>query len=367
MIRKTTYLLLAILCMLILQCRQGISGENMRMDHSMLEAATSSDSFDLIKLKYLLKEGADINARTPEGLSAIHLAAKTNSNPQAIEILLNYGCDLSARAESINITADGPLAGTPLYYALCYNPNFEVIETILNNLPQQEYPVYALVSLAARNPNAEVVTNLYKCLLNELLLKSAVNPNTAVIADFIRQGADIDAAPNNRRTTPLYVAVEANNSSGVRYLLRAGADINLKYSHKLPLLLTATTSKSSAETAKIINQLIMYGCSIDAIDKRGNTALHLAVKQATSLYHKEYAAYPLSVIKELLNLGADLSARNNSGYTPLEYAQKHLKTLSGNDNLASEVIRILDQAENEQQQQLSQRQAMLRTKVAKTP
>ncbi len=367
MIRNTTLLKFALFCIVLMLCRPGYSSENMSLDHSMLEAATKSDSFELIKLKYLLKEGADINARTPDGLSAIHLAAKSNSNPQAIEILVNYGCNLNSRTELSNLTGDGPLAGTPLYFALCYNPNYQVIEIILDHLPQQQYPLYALVSLAARNPNAAIVTNLYKHLLNELLLKSAVNPNTTVIADFIRQGADVDAAPNNQQTTPLYVAIEANNLNGVRYLLQAGADIELQCGRKQPLLLTAAANINSSATAQIIKQLILHGCNPDTTDRHGNTALHLAVKQATSLYNNEYKTYPLNVIRELLNFGADINIRNHYGETPLEYAQSHLKSLSGGENLSGEVLILLNQAGKERKQQLSQRQAMLENRTESTP
>ena len=48
-------------------------------------------------IEALLNAGANLNARTDDGLIPLCVAARANNNPAVIEALLNAGADLSAR------------------------------------------------------------------------------------------------------------------------------------------------------------------------------------------------------------------------------------------------------------------------------
>ena len=166
---------------------EGISSENMTLDRQMLEVVRHEDYISSIKLYNYLRKGADISARNSDGLSAIHLAAKYNTDPEVIEMLVAFGADINQRAVEPEEAEGNPLAGTPLYYALCYNHNYEVIETILRLQKKgNNYPPYLLISLAARNPDARVVTDLYRELLNRLLLATVADTGSIVVSGFLR-------------------------------------------------------------------------------------------------------------------------------------------------------------------------------------
>ncbi len=324
------------------------AGEKMDLDRQLLYTAKSEGYMELIKLHTLIKNGADITAADSDGMTAIHLAAKYNSDPKVIELPAASGADINAVTLNNETTTNSPLAGTPLYYALCYNPNFKVIETLLKLHTQAaEYPIYALVTLAARNPNAEIIDNMYKLLLNELLLKSALNTNPDIIENFINLGADVNATYPGKPITPIYIAVKANNFSGTQILLEKGADttISARYDDNKTLLLISASNNVELNTGKIIRCLLAWGASINDTDSNGNSALHLAVRQATEMYKGEYQAYPLNVIEEIIEQGADIHLKNFAGETPLEFAKQHLQTSSGSQNLSKQAIQILEQAE----------------------
>ncbi|MCY4321538.1 MAG: ankyrin repeat domain-containing protein, partial [Bdellovibrionaceae bacterium] len=60
---------------------------------------------------------------------------------------------------------------------------------------------------------------------------------------------------------------------------------------------------------KAVNKILEEGVDIHALNKYGDTALHLAVLKGYN-----------NIIKALINHGAKLNAKNNYGYTPLDRA-----------------------------------------------
>lgn len=338
----------------------GASADDVVNDEGRIDlfsAAKYEGYKEIIRLNQLLVAGADITGKDKDGMSAIHLAAKYNSDPKVIELLVDHGADINSIA-SADSRADGDdFTGTPLYYALCYNPNYKVVELLLDMEQRRTVPIYRMVACAARNPNAEVVNKLYDVLINELLLEASVNSNTAVMDKFMQEGANINAVYHGGSTSPLYAAIRANNYNGVEYLVRGGANLGARYRGRQSALLVAADNSMNNSTSKIISFLLNYGAYVNEIDENGNTALHLAVKRATEIYKSEYNTYPLSAIEELICNFADVTIKNFAGETPLDYARKHRENLSGEDNLSDEVIRILQRAETEYQNHLTEMQA----------
>ena len=97
---------------------------------------------------------------------------------------------------------------------------------------------------------------------------------------------------------PLHVAAEHNLLGAVEVLLAAGADVNIRdYFQSTPLHFAA---------ADLVERLVRAGAEIDAQTYDGLTPLHVAQDAAKA--------------KALLDVGADLSARNNGELTPLLYS-----------------------------------------------
>ena len=81
------------------------------------EAATAADVTDC------LRSGADLEARTEDGLTPLHWAARFTDNPAVIAALVDAGADLKARTE------DGL---TPLHWAARFTDNPAVIAALVD-------------------------------------------------------------------------------------------------------------------------------------------------------------------------------------------------------------------------------------------
>lgn len=104
--------------------------------------------------------------------------------------------------------------------------------------------------------------------------------------------------------TPLILAVEKAHSAVVSLLLacKANPDCFTKRSKYTPLMLSAMRSDESY--TDILRILIQAGANINAVSRKGDTALMLAVKRGQ-----------VTIIEKLCQLQADLDIENNRGHT----------------------------------------------------
>ncbi|KAJ8668919.1 hypothetical protein QAD02_000178 [Eretmocerus hayati] len=104
-------------------------------------------------------------------------------------------------------------------------------------------------------------------------------------------------------------AVMKKDANGVRHLLAAGFSPNCASESSTPVLIDAIGDES------ILRQLIDAGANVDATDSRGYTGLH-----HTIFYRNEYGRKSL---KLLLSAGASPNLANSQGETPLLLAVKY--------------------------------------------
>jgi uncharacterized protein len=145
------------------------------------------------------------------------------------------------------------------------------------------------------------------------LLDVAVESGQIVTVDFLLKRGANPNEPDSRGKTPLMWALgRVNNDVGdemgmriFKLLLSAGADPNAQDSSKYgytPLIYAASLGQT--EKARV---LFDCGAEVNATNKAGQTALHLAV------YHPE-------IIPLLLSAGANPSVRDDYRETPVERA-----------------------------------------------
>ncbi len=136
----------------------------------------------------------------------------------------------------------------------------------------------------------------------------AVHRNdTEIVKLLIAAGANVNAA-NDYGVTPLSLACTDGSASLVEMLLNAGADANGSPPTGETVLMTCART-GNLQSVKL---LLRHAVNVNAKESwRGQTALMWAVEQK----HADAA-------QALIDQGADVHARSNSGFTPLLFAAR---------------------------------------------
>lgn len=233
--------------------------------------AMNSNNFE--KIKILLKKCPNINAPLNSlGWPALQLAAY-KGNKEVIELLLNYGADIKAKAKT---------NWTPLHVAIFYAKSEECAMFLLDKGFSNINAKDAIGNTALYLAIVADFRNLVKYLLqkgadisdsaNQLLNECITEGNISMAKVLLDNGADIDA--KDEEQTLFYNAVRNNDINRVNLLIGLGADVNCKNG---------------------INH---------------NTALHWAASSGLS-----------DKVKLLLDLGADKNMKNKLGYIPTTLAR----------------------------------------------
>ena len=205
-------------------------------DARLVDAAARQNTQSV---RALLEAGVDVDARRPDGATALQWAAHWN-DLQMADLLLQAGADVNA-ANNLGVT---PLA------LACENASLAMVQRLLRAGAQ---PDLAQVSgltplmIAARTGNADVVEALLArgAAVNASVHKNGHSALMWAVAQghhesvrlLVAQGADIDARTQTG-FTPLLFAARSGDIESAEVLLAAGADVNRSGSdgtHALPL------------------------------------------------------------------------------------------------------------------------------------
>jgi ankyrin repeat protein len=249
----------------------------------LMTAALHGSVTDLDKL---IAEGADVNATTKSGITALMCAV---SHPAATARLLRAGADANARAAS---------GHTALVLAAGYDGAEESVRQLLDRgananaiVTQGIIPAATPVTRAAMRGDVATAKLL---LEHGASLDSTAGPQRIPVALFISvfqgdskmvdfllsQGAAADARLDLEdigfaSTTPLMAAAEAGFPDLVRLLLKRGADSNAQDKAGLTPLMYAAAAIDRGNT-QIIEALIASGARTSAQSAHAETALSFA-------------------------------------------------------------------------------------------
>ncbi|MBP5403978.1 MAG: ankyrin repeat domain-containing protein [Elusimicrobiaceae bacterium] len=288
-----------------------IQEENYVSDWTALGYACATAN--LIKVKWLVAKGADLHKTshlirpdrftnwesdcTPQeitnSLTIAEIVRINNSRISSKEALLFDAVKFGFTEEVGNIIEQGINVNilnsngeTPLIVAV-KNGKDTILDILLSakaNVSIKDKDGFSALLYAASAGNPQSV---------ESLLQAGANPN--------------DTLPNNQ--TALMLAARSGNSETVHLLIEAGADVMKCADNGYSVSLYAVIGGSITA----LQELLKHGVA-KMETPQGTTALMLAVREEN-----------LNMVKFLLEMNADVNARDNNGQTALKIANVHNK------------------------------------------
>ena len=238
--------------------------------HFAAVAAEATNVSDI--LRSLLRSCNDVNVRDDFGMTPLHYAAAVATTEARLHALLAAGADLTATAEN---------NATPLHLAATYNQTHKIVATLIR---------------------AGASTEVVDAQGNRPLHRAAqFNGNTAVVAALLAAGTDPDAT-GEHNAAPLHFAARFSETPAID---GGGADLEAR---TLPGF-TALHAAIRGNAAHVV-ALINAGANVHARDSQG----------ATPLCYAAGVSKDPAVIAALIDAGADIEDQSADGWRPLHIA-----------------------------------------------
>jgi len=179
----------------------------------------AAENGDIAKIKDLLYIGADVNAESNGGWTALREAAN-EGHTEAVKLLIEKGADVNAKNNDYNETALMRAAG---------KGHTEIVKTLIDK-------------------GADVNAKDYNG--GTALIWAAGKGHTEVAKTLIEHGTDLNAK-SNKGSTALMFAADKGHTEAVKLLIEKGADVNAKDNDGGTALMRAADN-GRIETAKIL-------------------------------------------------------------------------------------------------------------------
>lgn len=250
-------------------------------------------------VEFLVKNGANVNARNSSGITPLYLA-KGFGKKAVAEFLEKHGgaAEVVKPKPAVKPSTSSPQIARAGAVAAVKPAVIPAIEAVKANNLEQLQQIVKLDGEAVRARDSLQFTPLHWA--SELgYLK---------IAEYlIESGADVNAKTENG-WTPLHQSVIKFQTNIARLLIAKKADVNAQTTAKVTPLMLASGIAYNFEIAKM---LVDAGADVNLKDQFGNTALSFA------------ASIPdeFKVCEMLIKAGAQVNARDSiTGFTPLHHA-----------------------------------------------
>ncbi|XP_055471082.1 E3 ubiquitin-protein ligase MIB2 isoform X3 [Psammomys obesus] len=320
-----------------------------------LQVAAYLGQVELVRL--LLQARANVDLPDDEGNTALHYTALGNQ-PEAARALLSAGCAVDAQNGTRH---------TALHVAV-QRGFLEVVKTLCErgcdvNLPDAhaDTPLHSAISAGAGASSiVEVLTEVPGIDVTAtnsqgftLLHHASLKGHVLAVRKILARARQLVDAKKEDGFTALHLAALNNHREVAQVLIREGrCDVNVR-NRKLQSALHLAVQQAHLG---LVPLLVDAGCSVDAEDEEGDTALHVALQrhqllplvagraggdpgplqllsrlQASGLPGSTELTVGAAVACFLALEGADVSYANHRGRSPLDLATEGrvLKALQG--------------------------------------
>ena len=286
---------------------------------------------DVTVAKYLVSQGADVNAKENSfGITPLHSAA-FSENVDIVKFLVSQGADVHAKTSKdipmleTGLDKDIPAGTTPLDLAKLMD-NTAMVEywSSLPATPAQPQPVPFQTQFTAEE-QAEIdkfMESMGIYYSETPLLQLVVQDGNLVIAKYLVSQADVNAR-DRLGNTPLYDAVAFGNLEAIKFFVSQGADVNAKNNY-------GSTPLHRVENLDVIKFLVSQGANVNTKDNDGRTPLHDLVLH---LGRMETLKGETEMIKFLISVGADINARTGEHHGTALIADSYVKIPTGSTPL----------------------------------
>lgn len=256
----------------------------------------------------------------PTHLNIFFLKAVTQGQTEVVTFLVKQGAMLNYQGvDSLETEAKKSSATDPQFQAVTkgftalhwavYTGRTSMISHLLTlgadpAISISVHKVGTPLELAIRIGNVDAIKKLVDWNVEHNLSEMNVRAYIFLIDENYLQFKEFfndSVLPNN--LTLLLTAMKLNATAAIDYFISQSDDLKLI----LPQVISYATSAT-------IKKLVDHGADLNAIDKEGKTALHLAIVQDK-----------LDCMQTLLNLGADFTIQDHQGTTPLALLEDKAK------------------------------------------
>ncbi len=278
------------------------------LEETMREAREDAPLFEYLRERIALSRMGVRPEKLTSGISAIHLAAR-GSHIKVMRFLLKNGADVNGK----NALGDGPLHIAALKgrdrmisYLVKKDANFD----LRNNLGWT--PLHkALASGKIKSARLLMQNGAHVDLPNNAgatPLHFALGYNLPDIAEeMIANSPDVNMK-NREKDAPLHLALRGEEANAVRMLVEQGANVNAQNGRGNSPLHIAVTLKLE----EMVGFLLESGADVNGVNGEKWPPLHLAIY---------YDARKIAGL--LLDRGADIHQRLTDGWTPLHLAVEY--------------------------------------------
>jgi len=139
------------------------------------------------------------------------------------------------------------------------------------------------------------------------VFKAISENNQHALADFLAKGYDINGYYSKDKYTLIHYTIKQDRVNLLNFLLKNGANPNLNYSNKTPLMYAIKYDNLEA-----VKRLLEQDVDVNMEDENQKTALYFAAK-----YGNE------EIARLLIDKGARLNHKDQKGNSPIQYAIKN--------------------------------------------